>query len=122
MRLKFKKATSKKTVGRLKKKMRIRKKVAGSAERPRLCIFRSGSHMYAQIIDDDKGVTLVSASSLKVGEKLAGKALAKKVGEMIASEAKGKNISKVVFDRNGFIYHGRVEALATGAREAGLEF
>lgn len=122
MKLKFKKATSDKTIGRLKKKMRIRKKVNGDSVRPRLCVYRSGSHMYAQVIDDERGTTLVSASSLKLTEKLSGKAVAEKVGEMIAREALAKDIKKVVFDRNGFIFHGRVKALADSARNAGLDF
>lgn len=112
---------------RLKRKKRIRKKISGSPERPRLSVFRSTKHIYAQLIDDDNGVTLVAISTLRPDvrqqEKVKGKiGEAKRVGKMIADEAKAKGITEVVFDRNGFLYHGRVRALATAAREAGLEF
>jgi len=112
---------------RLKRKKRIRKKISGSSERPRLSVFRSTKHIYAQLIDDDNGVTLVAISTLRPDvrqqEKVKGKIEeAKRVGKMIAGEAKAKGITEVVFDRNGFLYHGRVRALATAAREAGLEF
>ncbi len=112
---------------RLKRKKRIRKKISGSPERPRLSVFRSTKHIYAQLIDDDNGVTLVAISTLRPDvrqqEKVKGKIEeAKRVGKMIADEAKAKGITEVVFDRNGFLYHGRVRALATAAREAGLEF
>ncbi len=112
---------------RLKRKKRIRKKISGSPERPRLSVFRSTKHIYAQLIDDDNGVTLVAVSTLRPDvrqqEKVKGKIEeAKRVGKMIADEAKAKGITEVVFDRNGFLYHGRVRALATAAREAGLEF
>ncbi len=112
---------------RLKRKKRIRKKISGSPERPRLSVFRSTKHIYAQLIDDDNGMTLVAISTLRPDvrqqEKVKGKIEeAKRVGKMIADEAKAKGITKVVFDRNGFLYHGRVRALATAAREAGLEF
>lgn len=103
---------------------RIRKKIQGTAERPRLNIFRSLNHIYAQIIDDVKGVTLVSASSLdkeirKAGGNAAG---AKSVGTEIAKRAKSKGIETVVYDRGGYNYHGRVKVLADAAREAGLKF
>ena len=106
------------------RKLRIRKKVQGSAERPRLSVFRSATHIYAQLIDDDTHQTLFAASSLSKGvEKEGNKSdVAKKVGVMVAEACKERNISKVVFDRNGFVYHGRIKALAEGAREAGLEF
>jgi large subunit ribosomal protein L18 len=112
---------------RLKRKKRIRKKISGSPERPRLSVFRSTKHIYAQLIDDDNGVTLVAISTLRPDvrqqEKVKGKVEeAKRVGKMIADKAKAKGITEVVFDRNGFLYHGRVRALATAAREAGLEF
>ena len=112
---------------RLKRKKRIRKKISGSPERPRLSVFRSTKHIYAQLIDDDNGVILVAISTLRPDvrqqEKVKGKIEeAKRVGKMIADEAKAKGITEVVFDRNGFLYHGRVRALATAAREAGLEF
>ncbi len=112
---------------RAKRKLSIRQKVRGTAERPRLSVFRSGKHIYAQIIEDTSGTTLVAASTLakEVGEglKTAGNAeAAKAVGKAIAERALGKNIKQVVFDRNGFLYHGRVKALADAAREAGLSF
>lgn len=104
---------------------RIRKKVTGTSARPRLAIFRSVKHIYAQIIDDEKGVTLCSASSV---EKIAGVGnggntdAAKSIGKLIAERAKEKGIEQVVFDRGGYIYHGRVKSLAEAAREAGLQF
>ena len=112
---------------RLKRKKRIRKKISGNPERPRLSVFRSSKHIYAQLIDDDNAVTLVAVSTLhpdvRQQEKVKGKIEdAKRVGKMIADQAKVKGITEVVFDRNGFLYHGRVRALATAAREAGLEF
>lgn len=112
---------------RLKRKKRIRKKIAGNSERPRLSVFRSSKHIYAQLIDDDNGVTLVAVSTLQPDvrqqEKVKGKIEdAKRVGKVIAGQAVAKGITEVVFDRNGFLYHGRVRALATAAREAGLKF
>jgi large subunit ribosomal protein L18 len=112
---------------RLKRHRRVRKNVIGTVARPRLNVFRSLNHMYAQIIDDTTGHTLVSASTLdaeiKAKDAYAGnKEAAKLVGGLVAKRALEKGITKVVFDRGGYIYHGRVEALATGAREAGLEF
>ena len=112
---------------RLKRKKRIRKNISGNPERPRLSVFRSSKHIYAQLIDDDNAVTLVAVSTLhpdvRQQEKVKGKIEdAKRVGKMIADQAKAKGITEVVFDRNGFLYHGRVRALATEAREAGLEF
>jgi large subunit ribosomal protein L18 len=105
---------------------RIRKKVLGTPERPRLNVYRSLNHIYVQVIDDLKGSTLVSASSAegKKGEPRRGGnlAAAKSVGKTIAERAKAKGINEVVFDRGGYIYHGRVKALADAAREAGLEF
>ena len=104
---------------------RIRKKIEGTAERPRLAIFRSLNHIYAQIIDDVSGQTLASASTTEsgFGERSGGNiAAAKEVGKLIAERAKEKGINKVVFDRGGYIYHGRVRNLAEAAREAGLEF
>jgi large subunit ribosomal protein L18 len=104
---------------------RLRRKVQGTPERPRLCVFRSLKHIYAQVIDDSGGATLASASSggegsaQASGGNLAG---AKAVGRLIAERAKAKGIQKVVFDRGGYPYHGRVKALAEAAREAGLEF
>jgi len=103
---------------------RIRRKVAGTSERPRLAVFRSVAHIYAQVIDDAKGNTLVSASSIeKTGKTNGGNvAAAKAIGKTIAERAKEKGIKRVVFDRGGYQYHGRVKALADAAREAGLEF
>lgn len=121
------KKTNPREVGRLKRKMRIRKKVSGNPERPRLTVFRSDKHIYAQIIDDVQGNTLVSTSTLtsefKEAEQPKGKkAAAEKIGEIIARKAQDHGITKVVFDRNGYIYHGRVQALADAARKAGLDF
>lgn len=107
---------------------RIRKKLAGRPERPRLAVFRSQGHIYAQVIDDEAGRTLCSASSLDAAFKGDGKkrganvAAAKQVGQLIATRAKEKGIQAVVFDRGGFLYHGRIKALADAARESGLKF
>jgi large subunit ribosomal protein L18 len=103
---------------------RVRKKVSGTAARPRLSIYRSNKAIYAQIIDDLTGHTLASASSLEAGFKVEGtkSEQAKAVGQMIADRAKQANIANVVFDRGGYLYHGRFKALADGAREAGLQF
>ncbi len=103
---------------------RIRRKLRGTAERPRLAVFRSVAHIYAQVIDDTAGTTLVSASSVdKAGKANGGNvAAAKTIGKLVAERAKEKGIGKVVFDRGGYIYHGRVKALAEAARAAGLEF
>ncbi len=107
---------------RLKRHIRIRSKISGTAERPRLAVYRSNAHISAQIIDDVKGVTLVSASSYEASFEGIGsnKAAAAKVGEMIAERAIAKGITTVVFDRGGYIYHGRVSELAEGARKGGL--
>ena len=109
---------------RLKRHRRVRAKISGTPERPRLNVFRSAKHIYAQIIDDVNGVTLVSASSMDKGfEGFGGnKEAAAKVGKTVAERALAKNIDTVVFDRGGFIYTGRVQALADGAREGGLKF
>ncbi|HLJ76742.1 MAG TPA: 50S ribosomal protein L18 [Acidobacteriaceae bacterium] len=102
---------------------RIRRRLTGTAERPRLNIYRSLNHIYVQVIDDAQGVTLVSASTLAAKAKTGGNvAAAKEIGKQIAERAKEKGITKVVFDRGGYLYHGRVKALADAAREAGLEF
>jgi large subunit ribosomal protein L18 len=102
---------------------RIREKMSGSAERPRLNVFRSLNHIYAQVIDDQKGETLASVSTLGLKLKTGGNvAAAKEIGKAIAEKAKAKGIKKVVFDRGGFLYHGRIKALADAAREGGLEF
>ena len=109
---------------RMKRHVRVRGKVSGTPERPRLNVFRSNANIYAQIIDDVNGVTLVSANTLeKEFEGATGNIeAAKKVGATLAERAKAKGIEEVVFDRGGYIYHGRVAALAEGAREAGLKF
>ncbi len=115
-------------LARAKRKVRVRKKISGTAERPRLTIFRSRKAMYAQMVDDTKGHTLAMASSRKPGETeipegMAGKcADAYLVGRAIAEKAKAQGVESVVFDRSGYLYHGRVEALARGARDGGLKF
>jgi large subunit ribosomal protein L18 len=103
---------------------RIRRKLAGTSERPRLAVFRSVAHIYVQVIDDSKGVTLVSASSVDKGGKTNGGnvAAAKAIGKLVAERAKEKGVARVVFDRGGYPYHGRIKALADAARAAGLEF
>jgi large subunit ribosomal protein L18 len=119
-----------KNQSRLKKKKRIRKKITGTVERPRLSVFRSAKHIYAQIIDDSKGHTIVSASSLdnsvktftNSGNPVNKTAVATFVGKLVAQLAVEKGINRVVFDRNGFLYHGRIKAVSQGAREGGLDF
>lgn len=113
-----------KNLQRLKRHTRVRGTVSGTAERPRLDVFRSGNHIYAQIIDDVAGVTLVSASSVEkdFGANGGNKEGAKLVGKTVGERAIAKGIKAVVFDRGGYIYHGRVKELAEGARESGLEF
>jgi large subunit ribosomal protein L18 len=102
---------------------RIRQKLAGTAERPRLNVYRSLNHIYAQVIDDQKGETLVSASTMALKIKTGGNvAAAKEIGKTVAELAVKKGVKKVVFDRGGYLYHGRIKALADAAREAGLEF
>ncbi|NIS74855.1 MAG: 50S ribosomal protein L18 [Deltaproteobacteria bacterium] len=117
----------KKNVLRIRRKKRIRKKIFGVAERPRLSVFRSAKHIYAQLVDDSIGFTILTVSTLNKDVRDQVKGLkkteaAKVVGKIIADKAKEKGVKKIVFDRNGFLYHGRVKALAEGAREAGLEF
>lgn len=120
-------ALNPKTRARLKRKKRIRKKVHGTSEKPRLSIFRSARHIYAQVIDDVSGNTLASASSLEkvfkertdIGDK---KVVASQIGKLIAERAQEKGVKKVVFDRSGFLYHGRIKALSDSAREGGLVF
>lgn len=113
--------TTKKEQRRLKIKLRIRKSVTGTAERPRLSVFRSNKQIYAQVINDLSGKTLASASSLGL-ESMAKTEQAKKVGQLVAEHALAAGIKQVVFDRNGYLYHGRVQALADAAREGGLNF
>jgi large subunit ribosomal protein L18 len=113
-----------KNKARVRRHLRVRKKIFGTSERPRLAIYRSERNIYAQIIDDIKGITLVAASSLDKEFNGIGsnKEAAKVVGEMVAKKALEKGINEVVFDRGGFVYHGRIQNLAEGAREAGLQF
>ncbi|MEJ5286079.1 MAG: LSU ribosomal protein L18p (L5e) [Candidatus Kapaibacterium sp.] len=117
-----------KKVRRTRRKLRVRKKIYGTAERPRLTVFRSLKHIYCQVINDDIGHTLVACSTLdkEVREKLSGASKkveqAKIVGQVLAQRALKLGIEKVAFDRNGYLYHGRVKALAEGAREGGLKF
>jgi len=113
---------------RIRRKERVRKHIKGSDLRPRICVFRSNKHIYAQVISDERGATLVAESSLSAagtgdpakGSK--GMAAAKRVGLALAQKCKEKNITQVVFDRNGFLFHGQIKALAEGAREGGLQF
>lgn len=118
--------TNPKTVARAKRVRRIRKKILGTSERPRLRVFKSNKHIYAQIIDDSAGKTLVSMSTVdkefEPGEEKAKVPVAKVVGEALAIRAKAAGITRVVFDRGGSVYHGRVKSLSDGAREGGLEF
>jgi large subunit ribosomal protein L18 len=120
-------STNVKTQARLKRKQRIRRKVVGTSERPRLSVFRSSKHIYAQVINDADGRTLAAASTMEKDlrdktdfENKVSKAFY--IGKLVAERAKVKGVSKVVFDRNGFMYHGRVKALSDGAREGGLNF
>jgi large subunit ribosomal protein L18 len=112
---------------RVRKHARVRRKVTGTVEKPRLCVFRSAKHIYAQVIDDVSGNTLVTASTLDEAIKgklkyTGNKDAAREVGKLIGTKANEKGITQVVFDRGGYLYHGRVQELAEGAREAGLEF
>jgi large subunit ribosomal protein L18 len=118
--------TNPRTVARLKRQARIRKKIKGTSQRPRLSVFRSARHVYAQIVDDTSGITLVTASTVEKTFKEQPnsenkKSAAAQIGKLIAQRALDKGIKMVVFDRNGFLYHGRVKALSDGAREGGLE-
>ena len=120
-------ATEPKRLARIKRRQRIRKRITGTTGRPRLCVFRSAKHIYAQIIDDTRGLTLVSASiteaEIKQNDKFENKvALATFIGKQVGERAQEKGIKEVVFDRNGFLYHGRVKAVSEGARESGLVF
>ena len=110
---------------RRRRHLRVRKKVAGTAARPRLVVFRSSKHIYAQVVDDAKGLTLIGGSDRSEGVTPEGKGKTAKsfaLGKHIAAQAKAKGITKVVFDRGGYLYHGRVKAVADGARKGGLEF
>lgn len=125
MATKIRRYTSTKQQIRFKRKKRIRARVEGSADQPRMTVFRSNQHLYVQLIDDTKGHTLVAASTLeeelkdKAGDTIDG---AKVLGNMVAKRALAKNIQNVVFDRSGYLYHGRIKALADAAREGGLKF
>jgi large subunit ribosomal protein L18 len=119
--------TQKRVEARGRVRVRIKQKVRGSGERPRLAVFKSGRHIYAQVIDDGSGQTLAHASSLDAGLKKEEKnganvGTAKRVGKLVADRAREKGIARVVFDRGGYVYHGKVKALADAAREGGLEF
>ncbi len=119
--------TNPKEKARFRRKLRIRKKIRGTAERPRLSVFRSNRHIFAQLIDDERGVTLVATSSfskeLREKDVEGGKkGMAREVGTLIAQKAKAQGIERVVFDRSGYLFHGRVKALADAAREEGLKF
>jgi large subunit ribosomal protein L18 len=109
-------------VNRLKRHRRVRVNTTGTAERPRLAVFRSNNHLYAQVIDDSGGKTLAAASTVALKAKGKGMAEAASVGKAIADKAKAAGVKQVVFDRGGFLYHGRIKALAEAAREAGLDF
>jgi large subunit ribosomal protein L18 len=116
-----------KNKARLKRHLRVRKKITGTTQRPRLSVFRSSKHIYAQLIDDVQGVTVAAASSLdkELAEQIGNGGnveAARKIGELIANRAKAKGVTQIVFDRGGYLYHGRIQALADAAREAGLEF
>lgn len=125
MATKIRRVTSQKQVVRFKRKLRIRSRIEGTLERPRLSVFRSNRNLYVQLIDDAKGHTLVAASTVeedlkdKVGGTIEG---AKTLGNLVAKRALAKNISQVIFDRGGYLYHGQVKALADAAREGGLKF
>lgn len=114
--------TKQKDLRRLKIKTRIRGRVHGTAERPRLTVFRSNKQIYAQVINDDLGKTLASASSLTIQDKAPKKEIAAKVGELIAKSAQESGVQNVVFDRNGYLFHGRIKELADAARKGGLNF
>ena len=125
MSTKIRRVTNQKQVVRFKRKRRIRARIEGTLERPRLSVFRSNRHIYVQLVDDVKGHTLVSASTLEeeLKEKVKGTIDgAKSLGNLVAKRAMAKNISQVVFDRGGYLYHGQIKAVADAAREGGLKF
>jgi len=111
-----------KTARRSRIKRGIRRKISGTTDIPRISVFRSNKGIYAQVIDDIKGSTLISASSVEMGKKAVNVEISKEVGKLLAQKAKDNGIEKVVFDRNGYPYHGNVKAMAEGAREGGLKF
>ncbi|MGE4234520.1 MAG: 50S ribosomal protein L18 [Bacteriovoracia bacterium] len=125
MATKIRKHTDTKKTIRFKRKKRIRSRIEGSAERPRMAVFKSNANLYVQLIDDSKGITLLSASTLEKANKGKVKPTldgAKQLGKLVAEKAKQNKISAVVFDRSGYLYHGKIKALAESAREAGLKF
>ncbi len=122
MRLVIKKGNSQKLKSRSVKRVKIRKKIKGTSERPRLSVFKSNKNISAQLIDDVTGKTIVSVSTRTDVKDKSGKEAAVEVGKLIASKAKAKNIEKIVFDRSGYLFHGRVKSVADGAREGGLNF
>lgn len=132
IRLSFSKKTSSRVKKRLKNKAVIRKKISGTQERPRLVVFRSHKHIYAQLVDDQEMKTLLATSSLKINsegkketknmKKMKGCEIALEVGKILAEMAKKKGINRLVFDRSGYLYHGRVKAIAEGARSGGMQF
>ena len=113
--------TKQRSEGRIKRHRRVRKKIVGTAERPRLAVYRSNRHIYAQVIDDFAGRTIASASTLTLGDGGEPVERAKSVGKAVADAAKAAGVTRVTFDRGGFMYHGRISAVAEGAREGGLE-
>jgi large subunit ribosomal protein L18 len=120
-------ASNQRAIGRIGRQQRVRKKLLGTDARPRVCVYRSNKHIYAQVISDDKGMTLAAVSTLsgdlaETVKKNKRVEAAKEVGRALAKICKEKKITRVVFDRNGFLFHGRVKAVADGAREGGLEF
>jgi large subunit ribosomal protein L18 len=120
-------ASKQKNIARIRRQQRVRKKVSGTDARPRVCVFKSNRHIYVQVISDDRGMTLASVSTLSAElaveiKDIKGVEAAKRVGLNLAKVCKEKDINHVVFDRNGFLFHGRVKAVADGAREGGLEF
>ena len=120
MKFRIKSKTSSKVLSRMKKRVRIRKRIHGTSDRPRLCVFRSNTNIYAQVVDDESKKILASSSSLKL--KGCNRKVASEVGVQIAKNSLKKKIKNVVFDRSGYLYHGKIKALADAAREAGLNF
>ncbi len=120
MALKVRKATTIKVAGRIRRKNRARKKLLGTGERPRMCVTRTNRSLFVQLVDDDKGLTVASAGTPK--GKTANREIAVALGKEVAAKAKGLGIQGVIFDRSGNVYHGRIAAVAQGAREAGLQF
>ncbi len=118
----MKNSNAAKIIKRTRRHARVRSIVSGTSQRPRLSVFRANSHIYAQVIDDQSGKTLAAASSMEIKSKAKKSEIASEVGKLVAKKAKEKSVETVVFDRGGYAYHGRVKALAEGAREGGLKF